>query len=575
LSGEKFAVFSPHGTLDGTSGTGLIFNFVQETIEKENQLAVFKLISHNFDEAFDGTVVRIPLRTHDQAMMSEISKLVPTSKDIEDVFSEFQNEVAEALLFLKNIEKVRFYYDDYCLGMAEIINVDEARKFRTSLNRAVARDAAYTSSFQLDIHHQYRHNDHVIDSTARYLLQHEIATIKSLPFDAEFKRWAEKTRYFPWVALAAPINSTRPTKQSRIFVTLPLPIYMTSPVNIHGNFALSRDRRSLWGPSDGHNMQEITWNQYLFTTLIPQAWKKMLLQMAKIKGNPIYLFFPDAGGRANTLEENLLETVVKCVLAEEYPIWYASTGQMVRLEDGYLAKEKPTSTLLDALKMLSMPVVRNVPFGIVSIIEHHSDYPELSPVSVRRWLQIKFSSGLEVENDRTANTLLRYVLSDKKFSELENLPLFPCRGPNRKRIALRRRTPGETGTFCDWIYFATDEEFNLFGDNPGNYLDQHRLQDVSSVIEKDLSEISQSVNLTRFGLESFRLYIESSEMRRAKRAAKTFRNIDTQWFIKVWSWLDGFPQDAVEHAVFESYLIPLQEKRRVHRVMLFEIYAYM
>jgi len=141
-------------------------------------LAVFKLISHNFDEAFDGTVVRIPLRTHDQAIMSQISELVPTSKDIEDVFSEFQNEVAEALLFLKNIEKVRFYYNDYCLGMAEIVNVDEAREFRTSLNRAVARDAAYTSSFPLDIRHQYRHNDHVIDSSARYLLQHEIATMK-------------------------------------------------------------------------------------------------------------------------------------------------------------------------------------------------------------------------------------------------------------------------------------------------------------------------------------------------------------------------------------------------------------
>jgi len=56
---------------------------------------------------FDGTIIRIPLRTKVQATQSQISNRETTVSEVREVLQKFANEFQEGgLLFMRNIEKV-------------------------------------------------------------------------------------------------------------------------------------------------------------------------------------------------------------------------------------------------------------------------------------------------------------------------------------------------------------------------------------------------------------------------------------------------------------------------------------
>lgn len=62
---------------------------------------------HTFDQPFDGTIVRIPLRTEEQAAKSEIVNRETTTTEIIEVLGKFATEFGDkGLLFLKNVDKL-------------------------------------------------------------------------------------------------------------------------------------------------------------------------------------------------------------------------------------------------------------------------------------------------------------------------------------------------------------------------------------------------------------------------------------------------------------------------------------
>jgi hypothetical protein len=119
--------------------------------------------------------------------------------------------------------------------------------------------------------------------------------------DRTLELWADSETLFPWVTVAAllkvrlypteiPSTTSKFDQQSgggnkggRLFSTLPLPISTGLPLNIHGLFSISADRSRLHGsePDGVQDHRPKHWNRFLFEQMIPNAWAKLLCNIAR------------------------------------------------------------------------------------------------------------------------------------------------------------------------------------------------------------------------------------------------------------------------------------------------------
>src|SRR5205814_10611605 len=93
--------------------------------------------------------------------------------------------------------------------------------------------------------------------------------------------------------------------------------------------------------------------------------------------------------------------------------------------------------LIHALEFFSIQVIYDVPKWLISLIRSGEYlYTPLSPASVRKLLRSKFKdlSG-HVLDIPTAVELLKYIVADKRYNALHDLPLFPCRDGQLRSLA--------------------------------------------------------------------------------------------------------------------------------------------
>lgn len=588
MTGSYFVALSPHCTFktpEYRPDNGLKIDFVSEFPKHADSFAAFNLLAVNSQQPFPGTIIRIPLRTQEQAKKSQIIDLAITPEDVLKEFKAFQSEVAESLLFLKNIEKVEFRIDDRLLGVAEITNVQESLAARTSIKTAITHGAAQSLAFRLHIRHTYNHEEGDIDLHQQYHVQHKLADINESDASKEFKQWATNESFFAWVALATSLNPSSSIIQSRVFVSLPLPIFMKdNRVNIHGMFALSRDRRSLWttmdAQSSGKITNEIRWNTYLFKKIVPVVWQEMLVEIAELGRGPIYDYFPIVTSRSLALDETLAKDVFEVALSKDSPIWHTTMNTMVPLSLGLAALEEPPEALLDALKIFSIPVINKIPKRLIPLIcEAQFQDTQFTPPTIRLCLRdiLKEGSVKEV-TIATAVELLKYVLSDKMYFDHHDLPLFPCKDGKLYSLKLKTKVNNFT-EFDDYFYISTPEEFTLFGGTGKQFLDLSVChKDLANQIEEDIVTISKSLNLCQFNLSCFERYAREVGLLKDSKdpsddpEIEMEGNIDFAWIEAVWKWLDSHRNEELALSLDGMYLIPLQESKKLHQVTLIFLY---
>jgi sacsin len=88
-----------------------------------NQLRWFSLLNTEWEHPFDGTIIRIPLRSATQARWSEISKTETMTNDVQDSMDSFAHEMGSSgLLFLKSVQRIVLSINDEQLNEVEVIN---------------------------------------------------------------------------------------------------------------------------------------------------------------------------------------------------------------------------------------------------------------------------------------------------------------------------------------------------------------------------------------------------------------------------------------------------------------------
>lgn len=187
-----------------------------------NQLAAFSSITRNFDSKFDGTIIRLPLRTESQAAGSKIlvSGKPTTGKEIIDIFRKFAGELVETLLFLKSLHTITLQIGDKTYakavstthsfsGTSGKLEHFEKASISTNYKRVFVNKAVETCSidFVMDISlhiGQIEGEDGSgIDQNFKFAISHHLG---QGPADRDLEKWSRSQKLFSWVAIAIPLQ---------------------------------------------------------------------------------------------------------------------------------------------------------------------------------------------------------------------------------------------------------------------------------------------------------------------------------------------------------------------------------
>jgi len=137
VSEDNLLILDPHHQWSASlpncnSPGGPMWDFVAngEEVEMKNQMSAFSAIMKELDKPYNGTIIRIPLRTTSQAEVSEICKVPTTTSDIDAVLRKFASEFGTSgLLFMKNIESIEIEIGDDVAFDIKICNAEHVRKY--------------------------------------------------------------------------------------------------------------------------------------------------------------------------------------------------------------------------------------------------------------------------------------------------------------------------------------------------------------------------------------------------------------------------------------------------------------
>lgn len=508
-----------------------------------------------------------------------------TPNDILKIFEDYQSDIVESMVFLKNIERVEFYRDEIQLGCINIRNPDPVRRMRASISIAISSKFVATYGTRVDVEREYGYTAEQIQNSKclqTYRVQQRVFDIETYKMPVELRNWTAKNKAVNTIALSARLDETKSPScfpVSRIFVTLPLPIPLDNTrVNINGMFALRRDRRSLWTNNDAHGgqtMNEILWNDFLIGRLTPVVWHDLLVNLAKYKTS-IYEYFPLMPWATGSLFNNLADDVLQQLFEAKSAIWRSTTGQYMKLEMGFVAIQRLEQQLLNCLNKLGMPIFADIPDAIVSLIRRsqHS-HTILSPKAVRIWLR-QNSGVIKTCDVSMAMHILEYVSGDEQMDQLYELPLFVCRNKMLRSLS-QKSQDDNVGHFRSKLYIGTLQESALFDENGEHFLLIEKYpQTVATRIQTHISLMTAALNLEMFNLHCFEhyshdvLFSHPSLNKTGKDIIEmSLCKVDVAWIQKLWDWLDTQSTKEVERVVQSLWLIPLEGGKRLYKVQIY------
>lgn len=94
----------------------------QDRIEIQNALKTLEAFNVECGPEYNGTIIRIPLRTEEQSSTSKIANKAITTEMMREALADFDKEVRDgALLFLKHVRTVTIRVDGTTLSKTQIL----------------------------------------------------------------------------------------------------------------------------------------------------------------------------------------------------------------------------------------------------------------------------------------------------------------------------------------------------------------------------------------------------------------------------------------------------------------------
>eukprot|EP01114_Cavostelium_apophysatum_P019852 TRINITY_DN6498_c0_g1_i1.p1 TRINITY_DN6498_c0_g1~~TRINITY_DN6498_c0_g1_i1.p1 ORF type:complete len:1581 (-),score=487.74 TRINITY_DN6498_c0_g1_i1:38-4732(-) len=292
VSRDQLVLFDPHAKFLPNNMPGMRLNFLNGSLKERypNQLEPFvqPLLGNDMTAPLRGTIIRLPLRSKDQATSSLLSKASYTGEEVYQTLRELCDVIPSLLLFLKSVEEISIHCrrsrtEVELLGRAQIRNSSEQLRKERSLVNSFTRENRVSSTYQLEL------------SCVAGTQQNNLTWLVHNGSCVGGEALEDKTHQFQWAGVAAILSgdSDEAWTSSRAYCFLPLPIDTGLPININALFALNSNRRSLWS-GEGADLKA-EWNDFILSNTLPliygQFLEKLLHTLSGLEENGAHKFY--------------------------------------------------------------------------------------------------------------------------------------------------------------------------------------------------------------------------------------------------------------------------------------------
>ncbi|KAF7322367.1 hypothetical protein HMN09_00014600 [Mycena chlorophos] len=547
LSNDTLVIFDPHERFsDGRVGGVKITLGAEEREAYADQLAAFSgSLLPSADGLYPGTVVRLPLRTQEQALRSTIKDEPYEASRILSLFEDFvEKELSEVMLFLKHVRSItlKTIHPDgreEVYGTALIKGMDAVTIERRQFSRTTgARQESFRCTVEVNVGGKVTtqtwrvlHRVSSTDETAK-VIQDRVG------YDASAKLAHDKL--FSHVALALPVDPIpEDTFNGRLFTLLPLPIHTGFPLHMHAILALTQDRQSLRNIEEtGADKQSrerllVSWNRAIFDKFLPDAWRVLLSILVENNELPdIWFAWPSNRSDKTKYWSDIVAWLLTRVVELDLAVFpkYNDAGHHVSLSEALIASTQ-SPELLEVLAKVGVVIVKP-PAHIYRLLASRLDMQNrlLHPSRLRGPLQSHIAD-IVAATETDKDIILRYlVTSPGTLNNALDLPLLPSlHGP---RVALTR-----SGQFC----LVDAVETDVFGDSDcnGHLIPLDRLErDVAAVLNG-----SKMSNLKRFDFSHVQTYLARSVFGTFLRGGLdevvgAVATAQIQWLARFWSFVE-------------------------------------
>ncbi|CAG8632106.1 671_t:CDS:2, partial [Dentiscutata heterogama] len=281
VSGKYIQFLDPHEKFLGKQ-RGLQINFLKNEKFKhlfKDQLAPYIGVEGcRFDQKFEGTLFRLPLRIRPSEICDEIFN---TTK-ILNFLEKLKSTAISELLFFRNIESFEVMHiaaksSPHQVALKWKVNLTDITRDIQIKRRCT--DEKFTS-FRLNV----EFHDGI--KSISNLWQVCIGGQKTVEPE-ELAKFAERHRMLPRGGVAAllPLRNKisnefeKNRDEGRLYCYLPLPQMTYLPVHLNGNWALSSDRSTVLLNNDSladMDKSKLAWNRHLLLKILPQLYVKLL-----------------------------------------------------------------------------------------------------------------------------------------------------------------------------------------------------------------------------------------------------------------------------------------------------------
>ncbi|KAL3970070.1 seryl-tRNA synthetase [Sarotherodon galilaeus] len=417
-------------------------------------------------EPYPGTLIKLPFRSEEEAVKSEISTKVYQKHNILDIQHHFSKNSKTLLLFLKNIitlslqniphngstpprdneKETIFIVSKTTVSAMEIpddTSVSKQRHAEESLMKVECKCKEVIDSFTViivKISSQQSNETEV----QFWLLYNCFGTHKSLKMALHKNKQASFS--LPIGGIAVPLQNDPETGKfttlqtdlvGQAFCFLPLPIHTGLPVNVNGTFAVTSNRKALWETGVKND-----WNKALLQDPVVTAYVTVLKALKKMSEDKqlvsycYYNFWPDREKVTETfkpLVDALYSTIVDDSVGPELfsdgKQWFSMNNAIFLHESiendeeiGNLAVQVCQKYVKGPNHVVTLPMWLRNSFkqaGLEKVLQNRTWNWE-------KFYQEAVFSNLTTMDSTSRDTLLLHAI-DVNVKEIDNLLLcYPC-----------------------------------------------------------------------------------------------------------------------------------------------------
>ena len=367
-------------------------------------------------QMFDGTVVRLPLRTEE----SELANRKVDPEEIRTLFNDFvQHEIDVSMLFLQHLRSINLIVISPHGHLEEIAScaVDVA----DLPHNGVTKKIVHTRGTGLTP----RAQEWLVQSL--HFEQQEALEHLRLRVPGLQEKVIKKHKLRPDVGIAFPLG-VQTSVHGHLFTFLQLPLQTAFPVHVHAYFALLPSRAALrWqaekGVVKGSEDQYVAsiildpcllihivsvlneWNWVLFDRFIPKAWANLLSVLTHDFHENIFSAWPPlqtvkAFGQSNYWA-TISRSVLNVVLDQRLAIWPAMYSQTYfDLEHILLVSSDTNESVLRSLSNVGLRLCVP-PTHIFALVAAQGNWQHriLTPETAYQALQVCYDSSRKSASD--------------------------------------------------------------------------------------------------------------------------------------------------------------------------------